>query len=147
MNCTTPSAAPLTARLHPKRLLPLLALLSGSALALTPLLKPVPLSEACERAGYAVWADTHGQPRLLRHRVNFPDNIRSLAQYYDEAGRLLTLRASFSGFAGQMYDLTARLDGKGNIISERGYRRQGDRTDLKALVVDVKGVLRGKCPA
>ncbi len=129
-----------------KHLLVLAALLSTPALAQTPLLKPAPLSEACQLAGYRVWTDPQGAPRVLRHRVNIPDNTRSTAQYYDARGRLLTLRASFNGFVGPVYDLTARLDGQGRIISESGFRAAHDHTDLRGLIVNVRDVLAGRCP-
>ena len=132
-----------------RRLLVLAALLFTPALAqsTSPLLKPAPLSAACQSAGYRVWADPQGRPRVLRYRVNIPDYGRSLTQYYDARGRLLTLKASFSGFVGPMYNLTARLDGKGNILSETGYRRPDYAVNLKNLIVDVRSVLAGRCPA
>ncbi|MFC4455587.1 hypothetical protein [Deinococcus sonorensis] len=129
---------------------PLLCLAVLTALptagAATPLLRPVPLTPACQKAGYTVLQDSAGHARVLRYVRLTPDNTLRLTQYYDASGRLLSLKASANGFVGQLYTLTARLDGRGRIVSETGYRAKFDHTDLKTLIRDVAAVKAGQCP-
>ncbi|WP_425147232.1 hypothetical protein [Deinococcus sp.] len=108
-------------------------------------LKPLPLSAACQKAGYSALQDTRGTLRVLRYLRTVPDNSQRLTQYYDAAGRLQSVKASASGFAGLLYDLSARFDAQGKVLGETGYRSKLYRGSLKTLLRDAGAVRAGRC--
>ena len=123
----------------------LLALLSGSAFAAQSVLKPLPLSLACQNAGYSALQDTAGTLRVLRYVRLIPDNSARVTQYYGASGRLQSLKATASGFVGVLYDLTATLDAKGNVLNEKGYRSKLFPGSLKTVIRDAGAVQAGRC--
>ncbi|ADV67680.1 hypothetical protein [Deinococcus maricopensis] len=109
-------------------------------------LREVILFSACKRAGYVVYADKTGATRLLERVRMVPDNTSRLTQRYDARGRLTTVQASASGFAGLRYDLTVQFDSRGRVVSERGYRAKGEQANIRTLMVDPRAVRAGRCP-
>ena len=129
----------------------LLSLLAALSLtAPTPPAPPAGLREvilfgACKRAGYTVFADTRGTTRLLTLTRMVPDNSSRLTQRYDARGRLTTVQASASGFAGIRYDLTVQFDSRGRVVSERGYRANGERPNVRAMLINERAIRAGRC--
>lgn len=117
----------------------------GTSLAAQPLLKPLPLSAACQRAGYTALQDSAGTLRVLRYVRLIPDNTARLTQYYSAAGRLQSLKASASGFTGLLYDLSVTVDARGNTVTEKGYRSRLYRGLTKDLIRDAADVRAGRC--
>ncbi|WP_424951877.1 hypothetical protein [Deinococcus sp.] len=125
--------------------LSLVLALGSSALAAQPVLRPLPLSAACQQAGYSALQDAAGTLRVLRYVRLVPDNSARLTQYYGATGRLQSLRATASGFAGVLYDLSARVDARGNMVGEKGYRSKLFTGSLKRVIRDADGVKSGTC--
>lgn len=125
----------------------LLAVLSVSApaLAAPPVLRPLPLSAACDRAGYTAFQDSRGTLRVLRYLRLVPDNALGVTQYYSAAGQLQSFKSSASGFAGQLYVLTARVDARGNVYDEQGYRSKLYTAPLRSVLRDAAAVRAGRC--
>ncbi len=121
------------------------SLLSFSALAAPAVLKPLPLSAACQKAGYSALQDANGTLRVLRYVRFVPDNSARVAQYYSVSGQLQSVKASASGFAGVLYSLTANVDPKGNVVGEKGYRSKLFTGTLSGVMLDAVGVKAGKC--
>lgn len=113
--------------------------------AASPILKPLSLSAACQIAGYSALQDAAGTLRVLRYVRLVPDNSARVTQYYGASGRLQSVRATASGFVGVLYDLTANLDAKGNVISEKGYRSKLFSGTLASVTLDAVGVKAGRC--
>ena len=118
---------------------------SVSALAAQPVLKPLSLSAACRIAGYSALQDAAGTLRVLRYVRLVPDNSARVTQYYGASGRLQSVRATASGFAGVLYDLAASVDAKGNVVNEKGYRSKLFTDSLKTAIRDVAAVRAGRC--
>ena len=118
---------------------------SASALAAQPVLKPLPLSLACQTAGYSALQDTTGTLRVLRYVRLIPDNSARVTQYYGTSGRLQSMKATASGFVGVLYDLTASVDAKGNVVNEKGYRSKLFTDSLKTAIRDAAAVRAGRC--
>lgn len=119
--------------------------LYASGLAAAPVLKPLPLSAACQKAGYSALQDAAGTLRVLRYVRRIPDNSARVTQYYAAGGTLQSLRATASGFAGVLYDLTVGVDAKGNLVNEKGYRSKLFTGDLKNVIRDAGAVRAGRC--
>ena len=113
--------------------------------AASPVLKPMPLSLACQNAGYSALQDTAGTLRVLRYVRLIPDNSARVTQYYGVSGRLQSVRATASGFVGVLYDLTASVDVKGNVVNEKGYRSKLFTDSLKTAIRDAGAVRAGRC--
>jgi len=129
---------------------PLLLVLScltlpGEAQAAAPVLKPLPLSAACQKAGYSALQDAAGTLRVLRYVRLIPDNSARITQYYGADGRLQSVKASASGFAGVLYDLTASADRSGKLTAEKGYRSKLFTGSLAAVLPDARAVKAGRC--
>ena len=118
---------------------------SVSALAAQPVLKPLSLSAACRIAGYSALQDAAGTLRVLRYVRLVPDNSARVTQYYGASGRLQSVRATASGFAGVLYDLAASVDAKGNVVNEKGYRSKLFTDSLKTAIRDAAAVRAGRC--
>lgn len=114
-------------------------------LAASPILKPLPLSLACQNAGYSALQDTAGTLRVLRYVRLIPDNSARVTQYYGASGRLQSVRATASGFVGVLYDLTASVDAKGTVVGEKGYRSKLFTDSLKTAIRDAAAVRAGRC--
>ena len=133
-------------RHDPTRLFLTLALsCCAPALAASPILKPLPLSVTCQNAGYSALQDTAGTLRVLRYVRLVPDNSARVTQYYAASGRLQSVRATASGFVGVLYDLTASVDAKGNVVGEKGYRSKLFTDSLKTVIRDAAAVRAGRC--
>ncbi len=128
-----------------RRKFTLLVLLSGSVFAAQPVLKPLPLGVACQNAGYSALQDAAGTLRVLRYVRLVPDNSARVTQYYGASGRLQSIRATASGFAGVLYDLTATVDARGNVVAEKGYRSKLFTDNLKTVIRDAAAVRAGRC--
>jgi hypothetical protein len=115
------------------------------ALAAQLLLKPMPLSAACVKAGYTAFQDSSGTLRVLRYLRLVPDNAFGITQYYSAAGQLQSFKSSASGFAGELYNLTARVDVKGTVYDEKGYRSKLYTAPLKSVIRDAVAVRAGRC--
>ena len=115
------------------------------ALAASPVLRPLPLNTACQKAGYSALQDAAGTLRVLRFVRLVPDNSARLTQYYAASGQLQSLKATASGFAGVLYSLTASVDAEGNLGAEKGYRSKLFGADLKTVVRDAGAVRAGRC--
>ena len=113
--------------------------------AASPILKPLSLSAACRIAGYSALQDAAGTLRVLRYVRLVPDNSARVTQYYGASGRLQSVRATASGFAGVLYDLAASVDAKGNVVNEKGYRSKLFTDSLKTAIRDVAAVRAGRC--
>ncbi|GGR01170.1 hypothetical protein [Deinococcus ruber] len=116
-----------------------------STRATTPVLKPLPLSAACQKAGYTALQDAAGTVRVLRYVRTVPDNTARLTQYYDAAGHLQSLKATASGFVGLLYTLSARIDSRGNVVGETGFRSRFFTASLSSVIHDVAVVKAGHC--
>ncbi|WP_407539552.1 hypothetical protein Q0M94_15445 [Deinococcus radiomollis] len=123
----------------------LCSLLSCSALAAPAVLKPLPLTAACQKAGYSAFQDAAGTLRVLRYVRLIPDNSARVTQYYSAGGKLQSLKATASGFAGVLYTLSATVDVGGNLTGEKGYRSRLYSGDLKSVIRDAGAVRAGKC--
>ena len=110
-----------------------------------PLLRPLPLSAACRQAGYSALQDAAGTLRVLRYLRTVPDNSQRLTQYYDAGGHLQSVKASASGFAGLLYDLSARFGASGKLLSETGFRSRFFTASLTTLLRDAAAVKAGRC--
>jgi len=108
-------------------------------------LKPLPLSVPCQKAGYSALQDAAGTLRVLRYVRLIPDNSARITQYYGADGRLQSLKASASGFAGVLYDLTASADRTGRLTAEKGYRSKLFTGPLTVLLLDGRAVKAGRC--
>ena len=113
--------------------------------AASPILKPLPLSLACQNAGYSALQDTTGTLRVLRYVRLIPDNSARVTQYYGTSGRLQSMKATASGFVGVLYDLTASVDAKGNVMGEKGYRSKLFTDNLKTAIRDAAAIRAGRC--
>jgi len=113
--------------------------------AASPILKPLSLSAACRIAGYSALQDAAGTLRVLRYVRLVPDNSARVTQYYGASGRLQSVRATASGFAGVLYDLAASVDAKGNVVNEKGYRSKLFTDSLKTAIRDAAAVRAGRC--
>ncbi len=113
--------------------------------AASPILKPLSLSAACQIAGYSALQDAAGTLRVLRYVRLVPDNSALVTQYYGASGRLQSVRATASGFAGVLYDLAASVDAKGNVVNEKGYRSKLFTDSLKTAIRDAAAVRAGRC--
>ena len=111
----------------------------------SPILKPLSLSAACRIAGYSALQDAAGTLRVLRYVRLVPDNSARVTQYYGASGRLQSVRATASGFAGVLYDLAASVDAKGNVVNEKGYRSKLFTDSLKTAIRDAAAVRAGRC--
>ncbi|ULH15594.1 hypothetical protein MF271_02815 [Deinococcus sp. KNUC1210] len=111
----------------------------------SPLLKPLPLSAACQKAGYTALQDAAGTVRVLRYVRTVPDNTQRLTQYYDAAGHLQSLKVTASGFVGLLYSLSARIDSAGNVVGETGFRSRFFTASLKSVILDVAPIRAGHC--
>jgi hypothetical protein len=120
-------------------------LLSGGALASQAVLKPLPLRAACQTAGYSALQDAAGTLRVLRYVRLTPDNSARVTQYYAASGKLQSLKATASGFAGVLYSLSATVDTGGNLTGEKGYRSKLFSGDLKRVVRDAGAIRAGTC--
>ena len=114
-------------------------------LAVQSVLKPLPLSVTCQKAGYSALQDEIGTLRVLRYVRLIPDNSARVTQYYGASGRLQSVRATASGFVGVLYDLTASVDAKGNVVGEKGYRSKLFTDSLKTAIRDAAAVSAGRC--
>ena len=114
-------------------------------LAASPVLKPLPLSLACQNAGYSALQDAAGTLRVLRYVRLVPDNSARVTQYYGASGRLHSVRATASGFVGVLYNLTATVDAIGNVVGEKGYRSKLFSGTLAGVMLDAAGVKLGRC--
>jgi hypothetical protein len=117
----------------------------GSAHAAQSVLKPYPLSAACQKAGYTALQDASGSVRVLKYLRRIPDNSAQVTQYYAASGKLQALKASASGFVGVLYDLSARVDANGKIVAEKGYRSKLFTEPLSTAVKDLAVVKTGRC--
>lgn len=109
------------------------------------MLKPLPLTAACQKAGYSALQDAARTLRVLRYVRLIPDNSARVTQYYGADGRLQSLKASGSGFAGVLYDLTASADRTGRLTGEKGYRSKLFTGPLTSLLLDARAVKAGRC--
>ncbi len=82
---------------------------------------------------------------MLRYVRLIPDNSARVTQYYGASGRMQSVRATASGFVGVLYDLTATLDPKGNMVNETGYRSKLFSGSLASVMLDGAGVKAGRC--
>jgi hypothetical protein len=128
-----------------KLALSLSLLLSSTVFAAPPVLRPLPLSPACRKAGYSALQDASGTLRVLRYVRLIPDNTARQTQYYSAAGQLQSVRATASGFVGLLYDLSATVDSKGRIASEKGYRSRFFKGAVVLLPTSPSLVKRGQC--
>ena len=126
-------------------LLPLILSCCSPALADQSVLKPLPLTLSCQSAGYSALQDTAGTLRVLRYVRIVPDNSARITQYYAASGRLQSVRATASGFAGVLYDLTASIGAKGDVVGEKGYRSKLFSGSLKSVIRDVGLIRSGRC--
>lgn len=126
-------------------LLPLILSCCSPALAAQSVLKPLPLTLSCQSAGYSALQDTAGTLRVLRYVRIVPDNSARITQYYAASGRLQSVRATASGFAGVLYDLTASIGAKGDVVGEKGYRSKLFSGSLKSVIRDVGLIRSGRC--
>jgi hypothetical protein len=122
-----------------------LCTLGGGVLAAQAVLKPLPLSPACQKAGYSALQDAAGTLRVLRYVRLIPDNSARVTQYYSAGGKLQSLKATGSGFAGVLYSLRATVDAGGNLTGETGYRSRLFSGDLKNVIRDAGAVRAGRC--
>lgn len=60
--------------------------------------------------------------KVFTHGHRFPDNTQVVTQEYDSQGKLRTVKAQWTGFAGRVLDVTATLDDAGKVVKEEGYR-------------------------
>ena len=125
--------------------LTLAAVLGSFAVATAPVLRPLTLSAACQKAGYSALQDSGGTVRVLRYVRLIPDNTARQTEYYSAAGQLQSVRATASGFVGLLYDLNAKVDGKGRIVGETGYRSKFFRGGVVLLPVSAAQVKQGSC--
>ncbi|MGY2892294.1 hypothetical protein [Deinococcus sp. UYEF24] len=121
------------------------SVLAASVPAVQPVLKPLPLSPACQKAGYSALQDAAGTLRVLRYVRLIPDNSARVTQYYSAGGKLQSLKATASGFAGVLYVLSANVDASGNLTGEKGYRSKLYSGDLKNVIRDAGAIRAGKC--
>ncbi len=72
--------------------------------------------------------------KVFTHGHRAPDNVQIVTQEYDPQGRLLRVRAEWSGFAGKVLDVTATCDASGKLLKEEGYRAPDMKTPLSELL-------------
>lgn len=72
--------------------------------------------------------------KVFTHGHRFPDNVQKIVQEYDANGRLTSVRAELTGFAGKILDVTAQVDSDGNVLHEEGYRAPEVTTTLKEMI-------------
>jgi len=133
-------------RHRPSRLVAaaLAAVLGSIATAATaPVLRPLPLGAACQKAGYTALQDSAGTLRVLRYVRLIPDNTARQTQYYSARGALQSAKLTGSGFVGLLYDLT--LTARGNTLTEKGYRAKFFTTPAERLLRDAAAVKAGRC--
>lgn len=107
-------------------------------------LKVAALPDACR--GVRLLLDPAGRPRLLRFQTMVPDNSHSFFGVYDERGALRYAQAGASAIYGVRYDLKGEFSPSGQVLSERGYRSQGQQVRLADHVVrDPKAFVAGGC--
>ncbi|WP_291424554.1 hypothetical protein [Deinococcus sp.] len=72
--------------------------------------------------------------KVFTHGHRAPDNVQIVTQEYDPQGRMLRVRAEWSGFAGKVLDVTATCDPTGRLLKEEGYRAPDMKTPLSELL-------------
>lgn len=72
--------------------------------------------------------------RVVTTGHRFPDNVRTVTREYDPQGRLSTARIRWSGFAGELLDLTVTFGPDGKVLKEEGYRAPGVTTSVEELL-------------
>lgn len=71
---------------------------------------------------------------LFTHGHRYPDNVQVVEQHHDAAGVLQSAKVKWSGFAGEVLDVTATFDMQGNLAKEEGFRAPDMKTPVKDLL-------------
>ena len=72
--------------------------------------------------------------RVVTTGHRYPDNVRTIKREYDPQGNLSTARIRWSGFAGELLDLTVTFGPDGQVLKEEGYRAPGVTTSAEELL-------------
>ncbi|WP_309570633.1 hypothetical protein [Deinococcus sp.] len=76
----------------------------------------------------------HDGTTVYTHGHRFPDNVQIVEQRHDAQGKLQSAKLTWSGFAGQVLDVTATFDAAGKLVKEEGYRAPEMTTPVTELV-------------
>ena len=72
--------------------------------------------------------------RVVTTGHRYPDNVRTITREYGPQGQLSTARIRWSGFAGELLDLTVTFGPDGQVLKEEGYRAPGVTTSAEELL-------------
>lgn len=72
--------------------------------------------------------------KVFVHGHRYPDNVQVVTQQYDPAGKLVSAKVEWTGFAGKVLDATATFDDSGKLIKEEGYRAPDMTTPIAELL-------------
>lgn len=72
--------------------------------------------------------------KVYTHSLRVPDNTRTVTQEYGPDGHLRSAHVVWSGFAGQVLDVTATFDASGKLVEEQGYRAPDLTTPVSDLI-------------
>lgn len=68
------------------------------------------------------------------HGHRYPDNLLRVTQTHRADGTLQSAHIVWSGFAGELLDLTAQFDAVGKWLKEEGYRAQGVKNAVTEFI-------------
>lgn len=71
---------------------------------------------------------------VFTHGHRYPDNVQIVEQHHDASGKLVSAKVKWSGFAGEVLDVTATFDSSGNLVREEGFRAPEMKTPVKNLL-------------